>query len=125
MIGGRVVDTSAVLGFARQQSVYMAAVLWTATEEDIVLLLPATVLAAATAVLDDAGRDVLRVLVDLPVVVVDGLDAERARAAGAVGLGDVPAAHAALCAAERGWPLITAEPGRYAASTDLGLEVLP
>lgn len=44
VIGGRVLDASAVLAFVEQRSVYASAV-WTATEEDIVLMVPAAVLA--------------------------------------------------------------------------------
>jgi antitoxin ParD1/3/4 len=36
MIGGRVLDASALVGFAAQSSVYAAALVWTAVEEGVV-----------------------------------------------------------------------------------------
>jgi hypothetical protein len=40
VIGGRVLDTSALLAFARGTSIYASAAVWTAVEESIVLLVP-------------------------------------------------------------------------------------
>lgn len=37
VIGGRVLDTSALLAFATESSVYCAALVWTAVKESIVL----------------------------------------------------------------------------------------
>ena len=73
-------------------------------------LLP-TLLAAAWAQLPDKDHPVLEVLLDLPVTVVDDLDATRARAVGAF-RGDQLDAHALLCAHDRGYPLITADASR-------------
>ena len=124
MIGGRVLDTSAVVAFAEQTSVYASAVVWTATEVDVVLLVPATVVAGVSAVLTPAAHEVLDVLLSLPVTVLDPLDAGRARAVGELvavhGL-DLPAAHAASCAVERGWAVVTGTPELYRGI--VGLEV--
>ena len=129
MIGGRVLDLSALLSFARQSSVYAAALVWTAVEEDIVLLVPSTAISLAWAQLDAVAEPLLEVLVGLPIVVVDDLTRARGRE-----IGDwlrpctarLDIAHAAVCAGERGWPLVTAEPATYdQASTDLIIEPLP
>ncbi len=109
MIGGRVLDSSAVIAFADGSSVYAAALVWTAVEEGLILLLPSSAIAAAWAALPDKDHPVLEVLLQLPVTVVDDLDQARAREVGALG-GDTLDAHALLCAAQRGWPLVTADP---------------
>ncbi|MGH2392857.1 MAG: hypothetical protein ACRDGH_05075 [Candidatus Limnocylindria bacterium] len=104
MIGGRVLDTSALLTFATETSVYCSALVWTAVRESIVLAIPSTAVAAAWATLDaDKYHPVLEVLLSLHVTVIDPLDGERARAVGLLG-GPQPDAHAIACAQERGWP---------------------
>lgn len=130
MIGGRVLDASAVVAFAEQRSVYASALVWTAVEEDVVLLVPAAVLVAVEQGLDPrdgAARAVLEVLLGLPVTVVESLDAAAARSvgelAGAHGL-DVASAHAARTALDRGWAVVTAAPDRYAAVPGLEVESL-
>jgi hypothetical protein len=122
MIGGRVLDASTVVAFASGSSVYAGALVWTAVEEGLVLVVPATAVAAASAWLSDKDLPALGILLQLPVTVVDNLTTARARAVGALG-GEQVDAHALLCARDRGWPLLTADPARYV-STDLaGVEV--
>jgi hypothetical protein len=113
VIGGRVLDASAVTAFARRESVYADALVWTAVEESIVLLIPSTVVAVVVAELDPKYHEVLDVLLQLPVTLVDPLDADRARTVGLLG-GSQPDAHAATCGRERGWPVLTADAARYA-----------
>jgi hypothetical protein len=113
VIGGRVLDASAIVAFAGGDSIYAAALVWTAVEEGIVQVVPSTAIAAAWAQLPDKDHRVLEVLLDLPVTVVDDLDVTRARAVGAF-RGDQLDAHALLCAQDRGYPLITAAASRYA-----------
>lgn len=124
MIGGRVLDVSALVGFAAQRSVYAAALVWTAVEESIVLVLPSTAVGAAWAELEDKHHPVLEVLLQLPVAVVDAFDVDRARSVGLLG-GDQLDAHAGACARERGWPLVTADPARYAVFGGIETEPLP
>lgn len=126
MIGGRVLDTSALLAFARGTSIYAAAAVWTAVEESIVLLVPSTAVAAAWTELADEHRPVLDVLLHLPVTVIDNLDEARARAVGQLAGSQVDA-HAIACAQERGWPLLTAHPDRYTRYQQAGVafESLP
>jgi predicted nucleic acid-binding protein len=122
VIGGRVLDASAIVAFASGDSIYAAALVWTAVEEGIVLVVPSTAIAAAWAQLPDKDHPVLEVLLDLPVTVVDNLDATRARAVGAF-RGDPLDAHALLCAHDRGYPLITADASRYAGIRPPGVEI--
>ncbi len=117
MIGGRVLDSSCLTAFATQASVYAAALVWTSVQENIVLVLPSTAVAAGWSRLEDKQRPVLEVLLGLPTAVVDELTTARARVVGDLAehvvADDVAVAHAAACALERGWPLVTGEPERY------------
>jgi hypothetical protein len=122
VIGGRVLDASAMVAFASGDSVYAGALVWTTVEEGLVLVAPSTALAAAWSQLQDKNHPVLEVLLRLPVTVVDDLTAGRARAVGAFG-GDQLAAHALLCARDRGWPLVTGDAARYAGTDLAGVEI--
>ena len=128
MIGGRVLDATAVAAFARQRSIYLSALVWTATEEDVVLLVPATALVEAGLGLDDDGRAVLDVLLGLPVTVAETLDADRARAVAVLtdeyGL-DVGSAHAVRSALDRGWSIVTADGDRYRSVAGIKVEEVP
>jgi predicted nucleic acid-binding protein len=127
VIGGRVLDTSALLAFARGTSIYASAAVWTAVEESIVLVVPSTAVASAWAELAVEHRPVLDVLLRLPITVIDALNESRARTVGQLG-GPQTDAHAIACAQERGWPLLTAHPDRYTPYQQVGgvdLEVLP
>ena len=117
-------DASALVAFATRSSVYLDALVWTAVEESLVLVAPSTAVAAAVARLRDDERDVLEVLLRLPVTVVDDLTSARARVVGELG-GDPVDAHAAACARDRGWPLVTAEASRYRDRQSLEVEQLP
>ena len=122
MIGGRVLDASAIVAFAGGDSIYAAALVWTAVEMGIVLVVPSTAVAAGWSRLPGKDHPVLDVLLDLPVTVVDTLDATRARAVGALG-GDQPDAHALQCARDRGYPLVTTDSARYAGIRPAGVEI--
>ncbi len=63
-------------------------------------------------------------LLQLPVTVIDNLDESRARTVGQLG-GHQADAHAIACAQERGWPLLTADPARYARYEQTGVELEP
>ncbi|MGQ0776658.1 MAG: hypothetical protein ACT4NY_19895 [Pseudonocardiales bacterium] len=101
MIGGRVLDTSALLAFATESSVYCAALVWTAVKESIVLAIPSTAVAAAWATLEVDKYPVLEVLFTLHVTIIDPLDGERARVVGLLGGAQIDA-HAIACAQQRG-----------------------
>lgn len=121
MIGGRVLDASALVAFCSGASVYAQALVWTAVEEGLVLLVPSTAVAAAGSRLAEAHHEVLEVLLRLPVTVVDDLTGPRAIAVGSRG-GEPLDAHAELCARDRGWPLVTAG---AAYADDVEIETLP
>ncbi len=123
MIGGRVLDTFAVLAFARETSTYAHAFVWTAVRESIVLLIPSSAVATAWSGLTEPQRAVLDVLLGLHVTVLDNLDVDRARVVGQLG-GDPSTAHAIACAHARGWAVLTAEPDHYS-DHDIGVETLP
>lgn len=116
MIGGRVLDVTAVVGFSTGQSVYTEALVMTAIEENIVLTIPPTALARASALIPRGHELGLDVLLGLPCTVVDALDAVQARALGALlqqggePQGDIAAAHIVHCARRRGWPVVTSDP---------------
>lgn len=112
VIGGRVLDASAIIAFSSGTSVYAQALVWTAVEEGIVLVVPSTAVAAAWAQLSGPAHPVLEVLLELPVTVVDDLTTARARVVGELG-GPTLDAHALACARDRGWPLISDDPTRY------------
>jgi hypothetical protein len=124
VIGGRVLDASALLAFARGTSCYASAAVWTAVEESIVLIVPSTAVAAAWAELADEYHPVLDVLLQLPVTVIDALDERQARAVGWLG-GPQTDAHAIACAQERGWPLLTAHPDHYSPYRHTGVNLEP
>jgi len=126
VIGGRILDSSCLIAFATQASVYAAALVWTSVQENIVLVLPSTSVAAAWSGLEDKHRPVLEVLLRLPTAVVDELTTARARTVGDLAAGDLEAAHAVTCALERGWALVTGEPDRYRPfGGGLAIEELP
>ncbi|MGH4026239.1 MAG: hypothetical protein ACRDRV_16825 [Pseudonocardiaceae bacterium] len=122
MIGGRVLDTSALVAFATETSVYCAALVWTAVKESIVLAVPSTAVAEAWTVLEGDKYPVLDVLLRLHVTVIDSLDGERARTVGMLG-GPQTDAHAIVCAQQRGWPLVTGESIRYRCQGHAGVEI--
>ena len=123
MIGGRVLDTSALLRFASNTSIYIQSAVWVALEEGLVLSVPATALTEAWARSHSGDHDVLDVLLGLPITVIDPLDADEARLTGRllgasseqVGAGedaavDVRTGHVVRTAQRRGWPVLTAVP---------------
>ncbi|HKR49638.1 MAG TPA: hypothetical protein VJT72_08670 [Pseudonocardiaceae bacterium] len=124
MIGGRVLDTSALLAFARGTSLYASAAVWTAVEESIVLIVPSTAVAAAWTELADEYHPMIDVLLHLPVTVIDVLDERQARTVGQLG-GPQTDAHTIACAQERGWPVLTAHPDHYSPYKHAGVDLEP
>lgn len=104
MIGGRVFDVSAIVGFTTARSVYAEALVMTAIEENIMIAVPSAALARAAALIAVGHQLGLDVLLGLPCTVVDALDTTPARTVGVLlqqagqpGL-DVAAAHVVHCA---------------------------
>jgi hypothetical protein len=117
VIGGRVFDVTAIVDFATARSVYAEALVMTAIEENIVLVVPGAALARAAALIPAGHQLGLDVLLGLPCTVVETLDVTQARAVGALlqqcgqpGC-DVATAHVVLCAKQRGWPVVTNDTG--------------
>ncbi|WP_232663600.1 hypothetical protein [Pseudonocardia sp. TRM90224] len=115
-------DSTTLVAFASGTSVYSAALVWTAVEEGVVLVVPATAIAATWSQLRDKEHPVMEVLMRLPVTVVDELTADRARAVGSLG-GELRDAHAVLCARDRCSPLVTADATQYLSMDLAGVEV--
>ncbi|GAA3298592.1 MULTISPECIES: hypothetical protein [Dactylosporangium] len=111
-VGGRILDSSAILGFVAGKP-YSSAIVWHAVDQGVVLAVPAAALAEAWAQTSPKDYDVLKVLLSLPVVVVDELTAADAVDSGALFSGEggpatVAAAHVVRRAQARpGWAIVT------------------
>jgi hypothetical protein len=130
VIGGRVLDSTALAAFAVGRPVYMRALVWAAVEENIVLAVPSAALGRAWALLEAEHHAALRVLLDLPNVVIDELDPTSALESGlllaASGQDDIVAGQVAASAKRRGWPAVTGEPGSLRKlDTTVSIEELP
>ncbi len=84
VIGGRVLDVTTIVGFATGQSVYTEALVMTAIEENIVLIVPSAALVRAGALIPRGHELGVDVLLGLPCTVVDPVDTRQARAVGAL-----------------------------------------
>ena len=130
VIGGRVLDSTALAAFAIGRPVYMRALVWAAVEANIVLAVPSAALGRAWGLVEQDHHDALRVLLDLPNTVIDELTPASAREAGlllaAAGQDDITAAQVASSARRRGWPAVTGEPGTLRKlDTAVQIEELP
>lgn len=142
MIGGRVLDASAIADIVIGRTVYGGAFVRAAQHVGITLVLPAVALQEAWMASREKDWPFLGLLLDLPVTVVeplDGPDAERsaliARATTdrprlgkhqARQVWDAGAAHAVLVARDRGWPVLTADVRRIRAlDATIPVESLP
>jgi len=130
VIGGRVLDSTALAAFAMGRPVYMRALVWAAVEANIVLAVPSAALGRAWGLVEQDHHDALRVLLDLPNTVIDELTPASAREAGlllaAAGQEDIAAAQVASSARRRGWPAVTGEPGTLRKlDTAVQIEELP
>ncbi|MFC4949367.1 hypothetical protein [Pseudonocardia sp. GCM10023141] len=114
MIGGRVLDCTALTAFATGRPVYMRALVWAAVEANIVLAVPSAALGRAWALLAPEDHPALQVLLDLPNTVIDDLGSVSAQESGllmaAAGNGDIATGQVAASARRRGWPAVTGEP---------------
>ena len=144
MIGGRVLDATAVHDMTIGGTVYGRALLAFAVAEAMPLVIPAAALQRVWAAAGDGDYPLLGFLLDLPVTVVVPLDAAAAQrsgilahplhAAGATGAGergagggwDGAAAHTVHVAQARGLAVVTADPGPlHALDPHLQVELLP
>jgi hypothetical protein len=130
MIGGRVLDATALAAFAIGRPVYVRALVWAAVEENIVLAVPSAALGRAWALLDPEHHPALQVLLDLPNTVIDELGSISAHESGllmaASGQDDIVAGQVAASAKRRGWPAVTGDPGALRKlDTTVTIEELP
>lgn len=129
-VGGVVLDSTALLAFVSGRP-YVAAVVWHAVDQGVVLVVPAASLADTQARLAPADLEVIEVLVDLPVAVVVDLTRGEARQVAAVltkaGKPDCLAAgHAAWTARNRGMPVMTSDSALLRAlAADVEIDELP
>ncbi|MGR6998803.1 hypothetical protein ACU686_12850 [Yinghuangia aomiensis] len=130
MIGGRILDTSAIAAAARG-NLYMRALLTVAHERLIPLVVPTTALSDAAAELDDRGRHALTAITQFPLVTLAPLTEADAVGSGVLrahhGPGvETTAGHVAYLAAARQWPVVTAVPGQLRVLyPDVEVEALP
>lgn len=117
MIGGRVLDASALYDLTIERTIYGAAFVAAANDLGIVLAVPTTALQDAWAAADIEDYPFLELLLSLPSTVVDPLDAATAERSGilardahAAGSWDAGAAQSVLVAQDRGWPILSADP---------------
>ena len=114
MIGGKVVDASALAALVRGR---MSAIAWfdTAWALSLPLYLPTLALAEVRAVRPDAVPGLAEIL-DHPSVVLGELDATAANQVDqlllAADVFDACAGHVVHVARTRDWPALTADPGR-------------
>jgi hypothetical protein len=130
MIGGRVLDATALAAFAIGRPVYVRALVWAAVEENIVLAVPSAALGRAWALLEPEHHPALQVLLDLPNTVIDELGSISAHESGllmaASGQDDIVAGQVAASAKRRGWPAVTGDPGALRKlDTTVTIEELP
>jgi hypothetical protein len=132
VIGGRILDTSALIQAARGTA-YMQALLYVSHEHLIPLVIPAPCLADALAGLDDPQQQArLFDLLKSPIAKVAQFGASEATGTGLLRANARPArastgaAHAAFLAADRGWPVVSARPGPIrAVHPEVEIEPLP
>ncbi|MFZ0158943.1 MAG: hypothetical protein WAL50_07945 [Kineosporiaceae bacterium] len=116
MIGGRVLDASALTDAATGRTIYARAFIQTAVELGLVLAVPTTALQDAWAALPHDDHGSLELVLGLPVTVVDTLTGDTARAAGTAGAAArggqyaTTPAHVVHSALTRQWPVLTHQP---------------
>jgi hypothetical protein len=131
VIGGRILDASALRHVATGRSVYARALIWVMVEQNNVLVVPTTALTAAWAQIPTEARPVLEVLLGLPNTVLEVLDGATAHEVGlllaaASGSSELAVGHVVWCARQRGWPVLTAAPGPLSQlDPDVDIEELP
>jgi len=124
VIGGKIVDASALAALIRGR---LSAVAWFATAEaaGLVLYLPTLALAEVRAVRPDAGEELAEVM-GHSMIVLGELDAANARQVDRLltdaDMFDAMAGHVMHVARQRGWPALSADPGRLR-RIDPGIEI--
>lgn len=130
MISGRVLDPASILDIATGRSQYGQATVAYALTTGMVLAVPAAALMEAWAGSPTSGYPFLKGLRELPVVVLEPLDADAAEQVGLLaaerGRPASGVAHAVYVARRRGWPILTGDPDAVLAlDPKIGFESLP
>ncbi len=142
MIGGRVLDATAIGDIVIGRTVYGGAFVRAAQQVGIPLVLPAAALQEAWVACREKDWPFLELLLALPVTVVDPLDASGAERSAQIArtaspvrrsgkhlarpVWDASSAHAVLVARDRGWPVLTADVRRIRAlDATVAVESLP
>jgi hypothetical protein len=130
VIGGRVLDPTAVLDFATGRSIYGRALVDVAVRTGIILAVPTAALMEAWAGATPDSRPLLAMLRGLPVVVIEPLDGESAEGVGQLaaerGRPASGVAHAVYVARRRGWSVVTGDPDAVLGlDPHIGFESLP
>lgn len=117
MIGGRVLDVTALRDLTVGRTVYSVAFLAAANDLAIPLAIPAAALQEAWAGAAVENHPFVDLLLGLPLTVVESLDATAAQRSGVLAHDvhagdrwDAGAAHAVLVAQDRDWAVLTADP---------------
>lgn len=128
VIGGKVADPSALAAYARGDSIALQAWLATASDQGIALAVPSLALAEVRAVHPDAAEVLSRLLdhpwvVDIYLTRGDAVQVDRLLRESQ--FWDGTAGHVILVARQRGWPVLTTDPGRLQRiAPDLDVDLL-
>ncbi|MER6816469.1 hypothetical protein ABT299_45010 [Spirillospora sp. NPDC000708] len=129
---GRVLDVAALVDVATGRTHYTRALVATALDQVIPLAVPSTALTLAWSQVPAQGRLTLAALVEQSITLSFPLDDRAAAPVGELlerspfGPPDLVAAHVAVIAGNRGWPVVTDRgPQLRALVPSLGFESLP
>ncbi len=133
--GGWVLDHRAIVAWARVEP-YAQAVVWSAMEIGMAVVVPVAALPLAYSALNDPDHEVVRTLLELPVTLLDPLAEADAPALGGILAGAAdpselgPDALALACvvysARHRGWPVLSGNAAALCAlDSALDIDELP
>jgi hypothetical protein len=124
VIGGRVLDTTALQAAARGSSLYAQAFITAARSTGIVLAIPAVAWQRTWRDSDLEDRPFLQLLREISVVVFDDLTPDAAQASSLLGSEHaLDVLHVAWSALTRDWDILTSRPETFAGiHPDIGVE---
>jgi hypothetical protein len=129
MVGGLVLDASVLVQFAAER-LYPHALVWAGLDENVVLAVPSIAITVAKIRTPPAQHDLLRVLLNLPHVVVEPMtpdhDVPDGYSSPNHSLDHALARHVVQCAQRRGWTIVTDSPRRLLSlDPSLSVDELP
>lgn len=124
MIGGRVLDTTAMGAAATGTSLYVQAFVSAARSTGIVLAVPTVAWEHTWQDCRLEDRPFLQLMRDMSIVVFDDLTPDAGQAAGLLGRGhDLDVLHVAWSALTRDWDVLTSRPETFrGVHPDIGVE---